>query len=501
MPPWNELVIYELHVGTFNDDAGGRRRAASTASIERLDHLRDLGVNAIELMPSAEFAGDFSWGYNPAHIFAVESAYGGPEALKELVRAAHQHGIAVILDVVYNHFGPTDLDLWRFDGWSENGKGGIYFYNDWRVETPWGDTRPGLRPPEVPPVHPRQRPDVAGGVPRRRAALGRHRLHPQRLRDDDDPADDLPDGWRLMPVDQRRDRRSASRGSSTSPRTCATTPWITAAGRRRRRRLRHPVGRRFVHPVREAVIAQSTTAPEHGRAAATPSSTATTATPSSGSSTPSRHDEVANGNARVPEEIAPGDAETGSPQKRSTLGAALVFTAPGIPMLFQGQEFLEDEWFHDDDPLDWTQARRPTPASCALYRDLIRLRRNWYDTTRGLRGQHVNVHHVNDDDNVIAFHRWDARRAAATTWSWSSTSANRATTPTHRAARPGRWRVRFNSDWARLQRRLRRPPQLDTTADDGRETACPTAATSASAATRRSSSPKTPSETGQQPQR
>ena len=62
-------------------------------------------------MPSAEFAGDFSWGYNPAHIFAVESAYGGPDALKTLVREAHKAGIAVIMDVVYNHFGPSDLDL------------------------------------------------------------------------------------------------------------------------------------------------------------------------------------------------------------------------------------------------------------------------------------------------------------------------------------------------------------------------------------------------------
>ena len=89
-------------------------------------------------MPVAEFAGDRSWGYNPAHVFAVESAYGGPDKFKEFVREAHRNGFAVILDVVYNHFGPSDLDLWRFDGWSENDGGGIYFYQDWRRETPWG---------------------------------------------------------------------------------------------------------------------------------------------------------------------------------------------------------------------------------------------------------------------------------------------------------------------------------------------------------------------------
>lgn len=93
-------------------------------------------------MPVGEFAGDRSWGYNPAHIFSVELAYGGPLAFKQFVKRAHQKGIAVILDVVYNHLGPSDLDLWQFDGWCENDRGGIYFYNDDRATTPWGETRP-----------------------------------------------------------------------------------------------------------------------------------------------------------------------------------------------------------------------------------------------------------------------------------------------------------------------------------------------------------------------
>jgi 1,4-alpha-glucan branching enzyme len=100
-------------------------------------------------MPIAEFPGGYSWGYNPAHPFAVESEYGGPVGLKELVKAAHAKGIAILLDVVYNHFGPTDMDIWQFDGWSENGLGGIYFYNDWRAKTPWGETRPDYGRSEV----------------------------------------------------------------------------------------------------------------------------------------------------------------------------------------------------------------------------------------------------------------------------------------------------------------------------------------------------------------
>jgi len=143
----HELVIYELHIGSFytrTDEVGTLELA-----MDKFDHLVRLGVNVVQVMPIAEFAGDYSWGYNPAHIFAVESAYGGPDAFKTFVKEAHRRGLAVVLDVVYNHFGPSDLDLWQFDGWSENDKGGIYFYNDARSVTPWGDTRPDYGREEV----------------------------------------------------------------------------------------------------------------------------------------------------------------------------------------------------------------------------------------------------------------------------------------------------------------------------------------------------------------
>jgi 1,4-alpha-glucan branching enzyme len=125
-PPWNEMVIYEMHIGTFNDQPGGMPGNLNRV-IERLAHLKDLGINAIQIMPPAEFAGGFSWGYNPANLFAIESDYGGPAGLKELIKAAHALDMAVIFDVVYNHLGPSDLSLWQFDGWHENDKGGIYF--------------------------------------------------------------------------------------------------------------------------------------------------------------------------------------------------------------------------------------------------------------------------------------------------------------------------------------------------------------------------------------
>ncbi len=103
-PTLNELVIYELHTGTFAATADGQVADLDELAA-RLSHIVALGANAIQLMPVAEFAGDVSWGYNPAHIFAVESAYGGPDALKRLVKAAHAAGLAVIQDVVYNTSG------------------------------------------------------------------------------------------------------------------------------------------------------------------------------------------------------------------------------------------------------------------------------------------------------------------------------------------------------------------------------------------------------------
>ena len=141
-PAWNDLVIYELHIRTFLYSPDGYNGTGSfTSAITKLDYLRDLGINAVELMPLGEFTGDISAGYNPAYIFAIEDEYGGPDGFRHFVNEAHKRGIAVIVDVVYNHLGDSAGDMWQFDGWSQNGKGGIYFYNDWRSHTDWGETR------------------------------------------------------------------------------------------------------------------------------------------------------------------------------------------------------------------------------------------------------------------------------------------------------------------------------------------------------------------------
>jgi len=158
------------------------------------------------------------------------------------------------------------------------------------------------------------------------------------------------------------------------------------------------------------------------------------------------HDEVANGQSRMPEAIWPGNAGSWYSKKRSTLGAAVVMTSPGIPMLFQGQEFLEDGWFADTDPVDWS--KKTTYAGInALYKDLIKLRKNEADLTRGLTGQSTNVHHVNNSWKVLGFHRWmngGEKDDVIVVMNFSATPriGYRMGFP-----RDGRWKVRFNSDW------------------------------------------------------
>lgn len=119
-------VIYELHVGTFTPGPDGRGGTLDSA-IERLDDLVALGVDAVELMPVATFPGDRGWGYDGVGLYAVHAAYGGPAALARFVDAAHARGLAVLLDVVYNHLGPAGNYL---------GMLGPYFTD--QHETPWG---------------------------------------------------------------------------------------------------------------------------------------------------------------------------------------------------------------------------------------------------------------------------------------------------------------------------------------------------------------------------
>jgi malto-oligosyltrehalose trehalohydrolase len=121
--PWSEAVVYELHVGTFTDDG------TLVAAVEKLDHLVLLGVTAIEIMPVADFPGKRNWGYDGVLLYAPDSSYGRPEDFKWFIEQAHLRGLMVILDVVYNHFGPDGNFIPKY---------APQLFTD-HHKTPWGD--------------------------------------------------------------------------------------------------------------------------------------------------------------------------------------------------------------------------------------------------------------------------------------------------------------------------------------------------------------------------
>lgn len=440
-PSFNELVIYELHVGTFNSPEGKVGTLAS--AIEKLPYLRDLGINAVELMPLAEFAGDYSWGYNPAHPFSVETAYGGPDELKLFIREAHRHGIAVIIDVVYNHFGPSDLDLWQFDGWHENDKGGIYFYNDWRSKTPWGDTRPDYGRGEV-----RQYiyDNAMMWLEEYRADGLRYDMTLYIRSVDGNEATALSEGFSLA---QWINRDVAARfpGKITIAEDLQNNRLLTEHESMGGANFSSQWDAKFVHPIREQLIIvddqyRSMNAVREAvefkynldvfqRVIYTES-----------------HDEVANGKQRVVSEIDPSQSPNRYAIKRSTLGASLMFTTPGIPMLMQGQEFLQDKWFSDTRQIDWRRSEQYA-SIVQMYRDLIALRRNRNANSAGLSGQHIRVIQVDEQHKILVMHRWKESGpgddvVVALKFSEGSIQDYRIGFPCG-----GNWFVRFNGD-ARL---------------------------------------------------
>jgi 1,4-alpha-glucan branching enzyme len=473
LPPWNELIIYELHIGTFNDEpTPGPGKFGGV--IQKLPYLRDLGINAIEVMAAGEFTTDLSWGYNPAYIFAIEQSYGGLTGLKDLVDAAHLHGIAVIFDVVYNHFGPEGLDqsVWRFDGWSQGTYGGIYFYNDDRASTPWGVAN---------------RPDYGRGEVRQylrdNALTWLEARHMDGLRWDatnyirnigygGDQATGIPDGWNLMQwINNEIDARHPGGDKISIAEDMQNNEWVTKDSGAGGAGFDAQWDADFVHVVRASVIGAADDARDMYAVAAAIYHRFNLDAFERVIYIDS-HDEDANGRSRVPEEIWPGNAGSWWSRKRSTLGAGIVSTAPGIPLFFQGQEFVEDGYFRDDRPLDWSKAATYS-GIVNLYSDLIKLRRNWYDNTRGLRGQQVNVHHVNNSDKVIAYHRWDTGGPGDDVIVVLNMSSRGYDSYTVGFPREGLWKVRLNSDWDGYSPDFGNYFSYDTTAQTGAKDGMP----------------------------
>ncbi|MCC7181641.1 MAG: alpha amylase C-terminal domain-containing protein [Acidobacteria bacterium] len=438
--PWYTMVIYEMHVGTVGRAPDASAPATFADAVRVLDHLVRLGVTDVQLMPVGEFSGDHSWGYNPACPFAVERAYGGQEGLRAFVKEAHARGLGVILDVVYNHFGPDDLHLWRFDGWSEHDGGGIYLYNDHRASTPWGRTRPDYGRPEV------------RAFIRDNAVMWLEEYHVDGLRFDmtlymrtvdGEGSESLPDGWSLAQWVNDEVQRLRP-GAITIAEDLQDNDWLTKPTAEGGAGFGAQWDARFVHPVRQAVIAADD---DHRSMHAVAEALMKPAVGDAFRRViySESHDEVANGKARVPHEIAGDAVGDWFAQKRSTLAAALVFTAPGIPMIFQGQEFLQGGWFRNDSALDWHQAEQYR-GIVRLYRDLVAARRNLRGETPGLLGHDLDVYHLDDARNVLAFLRSDREDRQDAVMVAVNLGHQRLEDYVIGFPMPGAWAVRLNTD-------------------------------------------------------
>jgi 1,4-alpha-glucan branching enzyme len=389
--PWrNDLVLYEMHVGTFNAEQWVP--SSFDKALEKLDHIQALGINAIQLMPVNEFASDKSWGYNPADPFAIESALGGPDAFKRFVKACHARGIAVLLDIVHNHYGPSDLSMWQFDGWNQNGFGGIYFYNDKdRASTWWGDTRPDFGRSEV-------RAFIKDCV-----QMCLEEYHVDGLRWDSvfnilyykDGANQNGDGRSLLnEINETMrttypDRYRIAEDNAFDFSVQFESQWDTDFQNHLRWQVTQSsdadrnmgwLGDRLVNGagLHRVIFSEC-------------------------------HDSVGDLNKkhRLPRDIDPGNPWSVWARKRELLAASMVMTAPGIPMVFQGQEMNEDWTFSAETSLRWSLTNTFSGIVRA-YGDLIHLRRNLRGGTQGLKGTGITAYHRDDLNKVIAFVRWDA---------------------------------------------------------------------------------------------
>ncbi len=441
--PPSEQIIYELHIGTFH-----RTDPATPGTFEsaaaKLDYLADLGINVIELMPVSNTTIDRWWGYDPDHLYAIDAAYGGRHAFLAFVKAAHQRGIGVIVDVVYNHLSPyPGMDLWQFDGWSQDGKGGIYFYNDWRGDTPWG--------PRLDYGRPEVRQYISDNV---RMWVRDCRVDGLRVDavfairnatgSNNDPSTELPDGWRVL-QELNAAAREVKPEATMIAEDLSANEWVTkpggdgGAGFSAQWETSFPSvlrnaldpdhdSDRHLQPIQDA-LAKTYNGDVFQRVIYSES-----------------HDAAANGHQRLNEEIAPGSADNLFARRRSALAAALVLTGPGIPMFFQGQEFMETGWFNHWQALDWSKTEQ-FGGILQLYKDLIALRHNHDQTTAGLRGRGFDTQRFDELAKVLVYHRWDQGGPGDDVVVALNFSNQQYTNFNVKFPLPGTWKVRCNSDW------------------------------------------------------
>lgn len=387
-PTRERAVVYEMHVGSFTE-AG-----TFAAARARLADLADLGINVVELMPVHAFgSGPRSWGYNPQLWLAPKPAYGSADDLRAFVDEAHRLGVAVWIDIVVNHAdGWKQAPLRCFDGHCPDDSAGVYFFGAGPyASTPWGP-----RPDFTQPV-----------VKKMLLASADQWLVEYRG-----------DGFRWDSVSNVR----AVDGQGTTPggkelvvdanlRTRALGATSVAEDLKGWDGITKPIKdgglgfdaqwdgfgydvvRVLENPVDDARDVGVITRGLTGSYAGDPFARLLWI---------ENHDTVGNGGKRLPNRIDAGNGESVAARRRSMLGAVLLLTAPGVPMLFMGQESLAQGTFSSP-----AQVLPPATAAGdhmrAFYKDMVRLRR----TLPGLSQPAIEIVHVNEPGKVVGYRRGD----------------------------------------------------------------------------------------------
>lgn len=389
-PFFEDMVLYELHVGSFSGEEDGSLHYPGRFRdvVDRhLDHLVELGVNMIELMPVNEFAADRSWGYNPSFLYAIESAYGHPDDLKYLIDQCHQSDIGVLVDVVYNHMGATDLagNLLEYDGEE------IYFYppgSPFR-ETPWGPRLDyGRRE-----VREYLRNNIRYWI---------QEFHVDGFRLDGTAFVNVnAEGWQLL-KDIAEVTDTLSRKVIVTAEHLPNDPAVTRPLHEGGAGIDAQWNDAFHDNLRQAIRDAAFGDPNMSSVAAGINHFEL----GGGTSVVhyiESHDEAAV-HGRVPVEADPSDPTSRWARGRSRVASALVLFSAGIPMLLQGQELLESRPFGDapENRIRWGNRERHA-GFFRFMKDAIHLRRS----LPALRSSgQQNVFHVNDGAEVLALQRW-----------------------------------------------------------------------------------------------
>ena len=411
-PLLNKLVIYEMDTGQFN--AGPSGWGTFQSSIGKLSEITGMGFNAVELLPVTQFDGVNGNPYGPTDQYAVDNdQYGGPDNLKAFVDACHQQGLAVILDVVHNHWGAFDIGAFDFDGWNTTAyPGGIYFYDNLIAsgdpyQSPWGP-RPNYSDPTV-------KSYILGQI-----TMWFDEYHADGFRWDSvaniynvwgggvgknpntgKPGVYLPYGINILQTVNTTWPQSfkIAEDLSFSRKQASDTLPVSSGGlgfdSQWNATLAYFVRKDFPssNPINLSDVVSGMTSTFNNtylQAVAYVES----------------HNELTTANSRLYQLVDKSNPTSRTARKKATLAAGILFTSPEVPMIFQGDEFLDPSWLDNKTTLNWTNAQTWS-GIVQLYSDLVHLRTNAAGSSAGLSDPELNIYQQDKANDVLVYDRYD----------------------------------------------------------------------------------------------